>query len=105
MAALYTKRLVVDSSYQNIWLEGDFLNIINRLNNKSSVTWTIEGSLMEIKNLINKFDNVLFFHIFWEGNSVANWIANQAIYRKSNLSWQTDLFKEVELMEIDNYDK
>lgn len=63
-------RMAVDSGYLNLWLEGDSLNIINMLNNKSSVTWIIEGSMLENKNLMNKFDNVLFSHLFWEGNSV-----------------------------------
>ena len=66
-------------------MEGDSLNIINMLNNKSMVTWTIEGSIMEIKNLINKLDNVIFSHIFWKGNSVADWIANQVVYREIKL--------------------
>lgn len=94
---LYTMGLVVDASYHNIWMEGDSLNIINMLNNKNLVTWTIEGSIMEIKNLINKFENVIFSHIFWEGNSIADWIANHAIYRERNLRWHADLCKDVEI--------
>lgn len=75
------------------------------LNNKSPITWTIEGSILEIKNLINKFDNVLFSHIFREGNLIANLIANQSVYRERKLRWQDNLCKEVELTTIANYDK
>lgn len=54
MIALFTMRMAAKSSFQNIWLEGDSLNIINMLNNKSLITWSIEGSIMEIKDLMNK---------------------------------------------------
>ena len=64
MTTLYTMRLTIDYIYQNLWLEGDSLNNINILNKRSLVSLTIEGSIMEIKNLINKFDNVLFSHFF-----------------------------------------
>ena len=62
--ALYTIRLAMDFGYQNLWMEGDSLNIINMLNNNSPVSWTIEGSILEIKNLINKFD-MFYFLIFF----------------------------------------
>ena len=68
------------------------------------MTWIIEGSIMEIKDLMNKFDNVFISHIFWEGNKVADWTTNQVVYRETKLSWQDDLSKEVELTTIVNYD-
>ena len=52
-AALYTMRLAVETGHSHLWLEGDSLNIINILNNKNSITWSIEATIMEIKNLIN----------------------------------------------------
>ena len=53
-------------------MEEDSLDIISMLNNKSPSTWSIEASLMEIKKLMKKFDMVIFFHIFCEGNSMAD---------------------------------
>lgn len=38
MTALFTMRIIVESGFQNLWLEGDSLNIINMLNNKSMIT-------------------------------------------------------------------
>ena len=64
MVALYNMRLAVETSYQNLWMEGDSLNIINMLNGKSLITWSIEAILTEIKNLMKKFDKVIFSHIF-----------------------------------------
>lgn len=62
--SLFTIRMAVESGFWNIWLEGDSLNIINILNNKSLINWIIEGSILEIKELMNKFDNVYISHIF-----------------------------------------
>ena len=61
--------------------------------------------MLEIKNLMNKFYNVLFSHMFQEGNLVTDSIAKQVVYRERKLRWQDDLCKEVELTTIANYDK
>ena len=102
--ALFTMRIEVEFSFWNLCLEGDSLNIINMLNNKSLITQSIEGSISEIKYLMNKFDNVYISHIFWQGNKVADQIANQAVYRETKLSQKDDLSKEVELTKTINYD-
>ena len=57
-------------------MEGDSLNIINMLNGKISITWSIEASVTKIKTLMDKFDKVIFSHSYHKGNAVANWIAN-----------------------------
>ena len=62
-------------------MEGDSLNIINMLNNKNSITWSIEASVMEIKTLMNKFEKVIISHTYHEGNAVADWIANYAVQK------------------------
>ena len=49
IASLYTIRMVVETSYHKLWLEGDSLNIINMLNNRNMVTWNIQVSILEIK--------------------------------------------------------
>ena len=69
---LYMFRLGVESSYWCLWREGDSLNIINMLNGKSSITWSIEASVTKIKNLMAKFDKVIFCHTYYEGNSMAD---------------------------------
>ena len=50
-ATLYTLKLAIDLGYPKLWLEGDSLNIINILNNKNSISWSIEATVMEIKSL------------------------------------------------------
>ena len=42
---LYTMRLAVENGYQYLWMEGYSLNIINMLNGKSPITWSIEASV------------------------------------------------------------
>ena len=49
IVALYTLRMVVETGYRNLWLEGDSLNIINMLNNKNMVTWNIDEVLWKLK--------------------------------------------------------
>ena len=53
--ALYTIKLPIDLVYSKLWLEGDSLNIINTLNNKNSISWSIEATVKEIKTLLQKF--------------------------------------------------
>ena len=65
-------RLVVKNGNMYLWMEGDSLNIINMLNDKTPSTWTIEDSIMEIKALMANFEKVIFSHSYREGNVVAN---------------------------------
>ena len=77
--ALYTMKLAADLGHPKLWLEGDSLNIINILNNKNTITWSIEATVMEIKSLINKFEKFIISHTYREANGVANWVANHVI--------------------------
>ena len=71
-AALYNIKLVVELGYSKLWLEGDSLNIINTLNNKNAISWSIEAMIMEIKTLIQKFEKVAISHIYHEANGVSD---------------------------------
>jgi len=73
---LYMMTLAVKTSYWYLWMEGDSLNIINMLNDKSLTTWSIEASVTKIQTLMDKFEKIIFSHIYHEGNVVADWIAN-----------------------------
>lgn len=103
IASLYTVRIVVEIVYQNLWPEGNSLNIINMLNNKNMVTWNIEGSILEIKNMIKFFDNVIISHNYWEGKKVANWIVNKAVKVDEKLTWTNYLNKEREIIVWHDY--
>ena len=72
-------KLAIDLGYSKLWLEGDSLNIINTLNNKNSISWSIEATVMEIKSLIQKFEKVVISHTYREANGVADWIANHVV--------------------------
>ena len=75
------------------------------LNGKSSVTWSIDANLMEIKTLMGKFEKVAFSHIYHEGNIVVDWIANQVVQWESKSRWHDDLSRSVVLKELINYDR
>ena len=102
-AALYTMKLAVDLGYSKLWLEGDSFNIINTLNNKNSISWSIEAKVMEIKSLIQHFDKVVISHTYREANGVADWIANYAILTGQKVRWLDELNKHVDLNAIINY--
>ena len=103
-AALYTMRLVVETGCPHLWMEGDSLNIINILNNKNSITWSIEESIMEIKTLMNKFEKVIISHSYCEGNGVADWVANYVVQMGYKMMWFGNLRKNVDLKALINYD-
>lgn len=72
IAALYTMRLVVKTRNRYLWMESDSLNIINMLNDKTPITWTIEYSIMEIESIMANLEKVIFSHSYHEGNVLAD---------------------------------
>ena len=102
--ALYTMRLAVKTGNKCLWMEGDSLNIINMLNDKTPSTWTIEDSIMEIKTLPTNFEKVIFSHSYREGNVIADWIAKRDVQGDSTLSWHNDLRSNMNLKCLINYD-
>ena len=101
---LCTMKLAIDLWYSKLWLEGDSLNIINTLNNKNSISWSIEAMVMEIKSLIQKFEKVVISHTYREANGVADWIANHVVQMGHKVRWLDELNKHVDLKAIINYD-
>ena len=74
------------------------------LNNKNSITLSIEASVTEINILMNKFEKVIISHTYREGNAVADWIANYAVQMGYKMTWNGDLRKNVDLKALINYD-
>lgn len=70
--SLYTIKIAVDLGYPDLWLEGDSLNIVNILNKKNSISWTIEATVMEIKSQVHKFEKVFISHTYREANGAAD---------------------------------
>ena len=97
-------KLAVDTGSKYLWLEGDSLNIINMLNDKTPSTWTIEDSIMEIKALMANFEKVIFSDSYHEGNVVSNWIANREVQGGSTMRWHHDLKDNMDLKSLINYD-
>lgn len=64
--------MATETGYRYLWMEGNSLNIINMLNGKNLTTWSIEDRVTKIKTLMDKFEKVIFSHIYSEGNTVAN---------------------------------
>ena len=71
----------------------------------SPTTWSIKDSVVEIKTLMGKFENVLFTHVYREGNIVADWIAKQAVLWERKMRWHDDLSRSVDLKNLINYER
>ena len=72
---------------------------------KAQLHGLLKQLLHKLKNLMDKFEKVIFSHTFHEGNSVVDWIANQGVQRESKLRWHDDLRRSVDLKALTNNDK
>lgn len=97
-------KIAVDLGCPKLWLEGDSLNIINILNNKSAISWSIEATIKEIKYLIQKFEKVVISHTFREANGAADWVANYDVLTGQMMRWTNELTNQVDLKAIIHYE-
>ena len=47
----------------------------------------ISNIIKDLKSNLGKFKKTFVSHIFWEANLVANWFANNAVTRNSEMTW------------------
>ena len=71
-AALHIVKLALTIGFNNLWLEGDSLNIINCLNGSILPSWTIDNVVEEIHANLGKFKRVYINHVYREANSIAD---------------------------------
>lgn len=65
--------------YKKVWLEGDYLNIINNLKNCVAPSWTIESLIRGSIEILKSFDEYYISHILREGNGLADVFANLGV--------------------------
>ena len=75
-AAYHIVKLAVKVGINNLWLEGDSLNIINCLKGVVPPSWTIQNIIEETCANLGKFKKVYIGHVYKEASPVANWFAN-----------------------------
>ena len=86
-AARLTVKLALDSGIEQLWLEGDSLNIINCILGVTKPSWTIESIIEDLKMDFRKFKNYHVSHVYREANVVADWFANAAVTCNSMMTW------------------
>ena len=57
-------------------IEGDSQIILNALRNRATPNWILNSRLLEVLSLLDKFEEIKFCHIYREGNSKADILAN-----------------------------
>ena len=77
--ACHIVKLALAFGIENLWLEGDSLNIINCLNGHLLPSWTIVNVVEQTKSNLGKFNKVHISHVYREANSTIDWFANEAI--------------------------
>ena len=79
--------MALASGIEQLWLEGDSLNIINCILGVTKPSWTIESIIEDLKLDLNKFKNYHVSHVYREANTVADWFANEAVACNSVMTW------------------
>lgn len=86
-AASHIVKLALASRIDNLWLEGDSLNIINCLIGYAKPLWTIANTIEELKSKLSKFNKTYISHMYKEANLVVDYFANEVIANNVEMTW------------------
>ena len=86
-AARITVKLALATGIEQLWLEGDSLNIINCILGVTKPSWTIESIIEDLILDLRKFKNYHVSHVYREANMVADWFSNEAVACNSMMTW------------------
>ncbi len=84
-ALLVGLRLAMALGFKKIIAEGDNITIINVLNGKWRVPWSIKDTIEEIREELRNFDYIKISHCYREGNRAANFLASKCNYVISSI--------------------
>ncbi|GLJ55641.1 hypothetical protein SUGI_1195030 [Cryptomeria japonica] len=69
----------VAHGFQNVEVEGDSQIILNGISKQRFENWKLEAYRPKIQKLCDSLNSFTFKHIYREGNSVADWLANRGV--------------------------
>ncbi|GLJ21838.1 hypothetical protein SUGI_0408220 [Cryptomeria japonica] len=69
----------VGRGFRDIEVEGDLQIVLNGIINQKFENWKLEVCRPKIQSLCDSLNRFTFKHIYREGNSVADWLANRGI--------------------------
>ena len=79
--ACHIIKLLLASRIENLWLEGNSLNIINHLNGHVFPSCTTLNVVEKIRDELGKFNKVHLSHSYREANSATDWFTNEAVVK------------------------
>lgn len=69
-------------SIENIVIEGDSLTIIKKCKSRTPDLYILSAHIKNIKQNLDQFSRVLFYHVSRYANNLANAIANRVLKRR-----------------------
>lgn len=80
----HAKRL----GFPRVWVESDSLSLISIIKDANDFPWSILYIVRDIKRLLSIFQDLRFTHIYREGNSTADTIANWSIKQETSSTFE-----------------
>lgn len=68
--------LCIELNLAKVEIEGDSAIVVNALRAKKVLSWKLQSLLDSAINMMDKFENVMINHIYREGNTMADALAN-----------------------------
>lgn len=104
-AALNTLIIEKNFNHDNLWLEGDSLNIIKCLKGEIEPSWTIENIIFKAREIISSFKSIIIEHAFREKNIIADGLANLGIISEAQSIWNGEVNIDFNIKELIRKDK
>ncbi|KAF3639165.1 hypothetical protein FXO38_22816 [Capsicum annuum] len=65
-----------DKGISHIDIESDSMLLVKWIQNSASIPWNVFSEIMEIRNMMNSFEDSIIWHCYREANKVADCLAN-----------------------------
>ena len=60
-----------------VFIEGDSQIVLNAIRQKKTPNWVLNSKIQEVLLILEKFEDIHIFHIYREGNSLADGLGNR----------------------------
>ncbi|KAF7824182.1 putative ribonuclease H-like domain, reverse transcriptase zinc-binding domain-containing protein [Senna tora] len=94
--------LALKSGFDSVWLESDSLLAVNFIRNGCNDDHVCAGLIKRVRSLMAHFRYVKILHIFREANGVADFLAGEAVRKKSSFYFDNILPECCKLLILDD---
>lgn len=84
-------KYAINKGYSKLWVEGDSMNIINYLCGTHPPSWNVDHLIKDTIIMLQSCDETWVSHVYREGNSLADFFANEAVTLNEFRSWEKGL--------------